>query len=212
MRVIEQSHKILNLAQLKESVNLLEVAGRVCYKSECSDHDKFLRGIIAKGHESVLEHICVNMLLITDRGVSHELVRHRIASYSQESTRYCNYTSGRFDGEVTFVLPDFLTMKDLEDSNNEVAEVWRTACEISETHYKLLSGLAKKPQIARSVLNNSLKTEVFSTFNIRSLRNMLRLRTASDAHPQMQKLMKPVLKEMYENFPYLFEDIKEKIL
>ena len=211
MQVIEQSHKILNLEQLKLSMQMLESAGRVCYKSECKNHEEFLRNIIKRGHESVLEHVSVNFLFITDRGISHELVRHRIASYSQESTRYCNYSSGRFNGELTFVLPDFLKMSDLQGTKSEVAECWYHACEISEMSYKLMMTLARKPQEARSVLNNSLKTEVFATFNIRSLRNMLRLRTAPDAHPQMQKLMKPVLQELYSHFPFLFEDlIKEK--
>lgn len=181
----------------------LERCGRVCYKSE----DKFgedsgkgmLKTLIAKNHESVLEHEKVTLLFIIDRGVSHELVRHRMASYSQESTRYCNYSKEKFGREITVIDPFFY--------EGEKRKVWQATMELVEENYFKLLDLGSSPQEARSLLPNSLKTEIAVTMNFRSLRNFLELRCSPSAHPQIKEVAIPLLLYMKKRLPPLFADI-----
>lgn len=189
-------------------INLLkkiEIAGRVCYKSEDKITNdsaiEFVRKIIKSGHESVLEHGSVTFKITCDRGVSHELVRHRLASYSQESTRYCNYSSGKFDGKLTFIKPCF--WKDGEEEECQ----WRSAMRYAEQQYKRLLELGASPQEARSVLPNSLKTEVVCTMNLRELRHFLKLRCAKAAHPQMREVAVMLLELLNNEIPVVFEDL-----
>ncbi|WP_199653019.1 FAD-dependent thymidylate synthase [Parabacteroides sp. AM08-6] len=187
----------------------IELAGRTCYKSEdkitTDSSSKFVRMIIGRGHESVLEHEKITVRFICDRGVSHELVRHRIASFSQESTRYCNYSKDGFGNELTFIMPLF------EDDGTEVASdeeiEWRNAMRDAERHYMNLIKLGWQPQYARSVLPNSLKTEIVVTANIREWRTIFKQRTSKAAHPQMRELMCPLLNELKKILPDLFFDI-----
>ncbi len=184
----------------------LERAGRVCYKSEGNitedSAEKFIKRIIERGHESVLEHESITMHVICDRGVSHEIVRHRIASYSQESTRYCNYSSGKFGGELTFIRPCFWAEGDPN------YETWRRAMEMSELFYLTMLKDGATPQEARSVLPNSLKTELYMTMNLREWRHFLRLRTAAAAHPQMRELALQIKEILSKELPVLFADIE----
>ena len=181
----------------------LERYGRVCYKSE----DKFgenissgmLKTLVAKNHESVLEHEKLTMLFIIDRGVSHELVRHRIASYSQESTRYCNYSKDKFGNELTFIEPVFF--------DEAARKIWADTLEDIERNYFKLLELGATPQEARSILPNSLKTEIVVTMNFRALRNFLKLRTSPSAHPQIKEVAIPLLLYLKERFEPLFADI-----
>jgi thymidylate synthase (FAD) len=144
--------------------------------------------VIRSGHHSVLEHEKVTVRFIVDRGVSHELVRHRIASYSQESTRYCNYNQDRFGKEITVIEPWFF-----RPTETAGYQTWKAACEGCErAYFELLEGGAT-PQEARSVLPNSLKTEVVMTANLREWRHFLQLRCAKDAHPQMKEVAIPLL-------------------
>lgn len=187
----------------------LEECGRVCYKSEDRITDgsaeKFVRGIIKSGHEAVLEHCSFTVKFTVDRGVSHEIVRHRLAAYCQESTRYCNYSKGKFDSEITVIEPCFL-VKGTEDHN-----LWEKACLDAEDAYFSLLGWGCSPQEARSVLPNSLKTEVVMTADIREWRHFLRLRCAKAAHPQMREVAIPLLQMCCERMPVLFEDIMEEL-
>lgn len=181
----------------------LERYGRVCYKSE----DKFceagpsgmLKTIIEKNHESVLEHEKLTMLFIIDRGVSHELVRHRMASYSQESTRYCNYSKEKFGNELTMIEPIFF--------KGEKRALWEHAMLAVENDYFRLLEAGATPQEARSVLPNSLKTEIAVTMNYRSLRNFLRLRCSASAHPQIKEVAIPLLLYLQQKLNPLFADI-----
>lgn len=206
---VSQSHQLITSADKEFIYRLIELAGRTCYKSENliteNSAEKFIRGLIAAGHESVLEHASITIRFVTDRGVSHELVRHRIASYSQESTRYCNYAKDKYSNEITFVTPHFVD--DEYDGTNPAHVSFVTACAESERAYFKLLECGLKPQDARQVLNNAVKTEVVATFNMRSLRNMLLQRCSTKAHPQMRKLMTPLLNELVEMLPALFEDI-----
>ena len=187
----------------------LEECGRTCYKSEDKitegSYVNFLRGIIKRGHESVLEHASVTVRFICDRGVSHEIVRHRIASYSQESTRYCNYSGDAFDHEITVIEPCFFK------PDTDAYRRWEEACNDAEDAYFDLLEYGATPQEARSVLPNSLKTEVVMTANIREWRHFFRLRCSKAAHPQMREVATLALEHFYRNMPALFEDIYEEV-
>lgn len=185
----------------------LEVAGRKCYKSEGNiisgeSRDSFLAGIIKRGHESVLEHGVISACFVVDRGISHEIVRHRIAAYSQESTRYCNYSGNRFGNEITVINPFFF------EKGSEEYIVWESCCKTAEVDYMRLLKLGRPPQEARSVLPNSLKTEIFTTYNIREWRHFFRLRCAAAAHPQMRQVSIPLLLCFRGELPVLFDDIE----
>ncbi|NLU47607.1 MAG: FAD-dependent thymidylate synthase [Syntrophomonadaceae bacterium] len=182
----------------------LERCARICYKSEGRmENDfnpQFLASILTRGHESVIEHEKVTVLFIVDRGVSHEIVRHRIASYSQESTRYCNYSQDKFGREITVIEPFFLT-------DPEAYSLWKQACQTAEDCYMKMLEKGCSPQEARSVLPNSLKTEIAVTFKMREWRHFFQLRCAGAAHPQMRQVAIPLLLLFKEKFPVLFDDI-----
>ena len=163
---------------------------------------KFVRGIIKSGHESVLEHGTISVKFICDRGVTHEIVRHRIAAYCQESTRYCNYSKDKFNNEITVIKPIFWN----EDS--EQYKIWYNSMLASEKAYFDLLATGSTAQEARDVLSNSLKTEIVVTYNIREWRHFFELRTAKAAHPQMRELAIMTLKMFKNNIPVLFDDIE----
>lgn len=180
----------------------IERIGRVCYKSEdkitADSAERFVRMLIKRGHESVLEHISVTVRFICDRGISHELVRHRIASFSQTSTRYVNYGH---DKEIAVIAPSELK------ENTVPYVVWKTALESAEKAYMQLIASGVKPETARSVLPTCLQTELVMTANLREWRHFLKLRTSKAAHPDMRVLACDLLKQMQDSFPVIFEDI-----
>lgn len=183
----------------------IELAGRTAYKSEDkitpdSARD-FVKMIMGRGHQSVIEHQFVTVRIICDRGVSHEIVRHRLASYTQESTRYCNYTKGKFGSEITVIEPCFWSQDD------EKYQVWKQTIEQIEDGYNKLIELGATPQEARSVLPNSLKTEIVMTMNLREWRHFFTLRTSKAAHPQMREVAIPLLEEFKKSIPVIFDDI-----
>ncbi len=205
MRIISPSHEILFLPPPDEILKLIETAGRTCYKSEDrigpDSAEPFIKRIVDSGHESVIEHGVCTVKFVCDRGVSHELVRHRLAAYSQESTRYANYAREKFGREITVIKPCFWA----EDSR--VYAKWREAMEQAETAYMQLLDQGAKAQEARSVLPNSLKTEVVMTANLREWRHVLKLRCSRPAHPQIRELMLPLLTEFKDRIPVLFDDL-----
>ena len=180
MRIIRPYIEIESTINGKEILKHIEKAGRVCYKSEENINDGsaeiFVANILKRGHESVVEHYSITIRVICDRGVSHEIVRHRIASYSQESTRYCNYSNEKFGNELTFINPCFWN----EDS--EQYAIWKESMKNIEQAYNRLIELGAKPQEARSILPNSLKTDLLMTINLRELRHFLKLRNKSKQH------------------------------
>lgn len=205
MKTIMPSAEILDQINGEEIIKSIERYGRVCYKSEnkiTSDSArKFIANIIVSGHESVIEHEKVSVRIICDRGVSHEIVRHRIASYSQESTRYCNYSKDKFSNELTFIKPCFW------EENSEQYQIWKAMmCEIEKSYLQLIKE-GVEPQEARSVLPNSLKTEIIVTMNLREWRHFFQLRTSKRAHPQMREIAVPLLKEFQSRIPVIFDDI-----
>lgn len=205
MKEIRPSFEIMDDIDSAKILQKLERCGRVCYKSEDKitegSAEKFIGMILKSGHESVLEHEKLTVKFICDRGVTHEIVRHRIASYSQESTRYCNYSKDKFGNELTFIRPCFWA-----DDSEEYA-VWKQAMEdIEKTYVKLIS-LGAKPEEARSILPNSLKTEIVCTMNLREWRHFFRLRTAERAHPQIREISVALLDELKKRIPVIFDDI-----
>ena len=208
MKIIKAGYEILTeisyggIAELRH----IEKIGRVCYKSEdkiTEDGEsakKFVKMIIERGHEAMIEHSSLSVKFIVDRGVSHELVRHRIASFAQESTRYCNYSKDKFDNGVTFIKPLFF--------DDTKYQRWLAAMADAESAYLDLLNSGATPQEARSVLPNSTKTEITITANYREWRNLFKLRTANAAHPQMREATIPLLKELKEKLPIIFDDIE----
>ena len=189
----------------QEILNKIERCGRVCYKSEGKieegSAERFVANIIQRGHETVLEHASITVKFVVDRGVSHELVRHRLASYCQESTRYCNYAKEDFNSEITFIIPEYL------DYKSEGWNTWKQTMKACEDGYFKLLNFGLSPQEARAVLPNSLKTEVIMTANIREWRLFFKLRTSDAAHPQMREVTRPLLDELKELIPVVFDDI-----
>ncbi len=225
MIIVKQSYRIITPLNGRQILRDLEVCGRTCYKSEDAITDdsarEFVGKILARGHESVIEHKGFSVKFITDRGVTHEIVRHRLSSYSQESTRYCNYNKDKFSNQITVILPVWFYeidvpyelaissgYKDHTDLGRQFI-IWHRACQACEYAYNKLIEMGQQPQQARAVLPNSLKTEIVVTANLREWRHILRLRTASNAHPQMSNLMFPLLTELKKELPVLFDDIKE---
>lgn len=206
MKVINAGYEFITPIDGDVILKRIEQAGRTCYKSEDNITDesaiKFAQNIIKRGHEAVLEHCSFTVKFIVDRGVSHEIVRHRVASYCQESTRYCNYSKDKFGNEITVIKPCFW-----KESSDQFIE-WKSAMKIAENHYFDLLAQGATPQEARTVLPNSLKTEVVMTANIREWRHFLKLRTSSAAHPQIREVAIPLLKELQEKIPVLFDDIE----
>lgn len=209
MNIIPAGYEILTpIGENTDIYQRIERAGRVCYKSEGAITDassgRFVEQIIRNGHESVLEHVSLTVKFTVDRGVSHEIVRHRIASYSQESTRYCNYSRDQFGKELTVIQPCFWA----EDS--PAYQVWKEAMEAAErAYFRLLEGGAT-PQEARSVLPNSLKTDLIMTANLREWRHFLKLRTDKASHPQMREVAVPLLADLKWHLPIIFDDLGAK--
>lgn len=208
MKIIKPSVEFITPVNGETILKRIEECGRVCYKSEGKITDtsclKFCEGLIKRGHEAVLEHCSFTVKFICDRGVSHEIVRHRVASYCQESTRYCNYSKGQFNSEITVIKPCFL------EEGSFGYHTWQVGCEDAEQTYFLLLNYGLTAQEARSVLPNSLKTEVVMTANIREWRHFLNLRCAPAAHPQMREVALMLLTEAHDRIPVLFDDLYEK--
>jgi len=205
MKIIPPSFEIIGDLKGPEVLKNIERAGRTCYKSEDlitpDSAAAFVKRILKRGHESVVEHDKATVRLICDRGVTHEIVRHRIASFSQESTRYCNYAKDKFGNELTFIRPFYWQDADAK------YQLWlKTMQNIEDTYMEMLK-LGATPEEARSILPNSLKTEILVTMNMRSWRHFFKLRTAEGAHPQMREVARPLLDEFKGRIDVLFDDI-----
>ena len=206
MKIIEPSVELINAPDYKTLLTTIEAAGRTCYKSEDKITDgsaeKFVRNILKRGHEAVIEHASLTVRFTCDRGVSHEIVRHRLAAYCQESTRYCNYSKDGFGGEITVIKPMSF------DCSDSPYRIWKRSCENAETAYFDLLNEGCTPQEARSVLPNSLKTEVVMTADMREWRHFIRLRCAPAAHPDMRVVAGLLYDLLKSTYPVFFEDIE----
>ena len=201
VKIIKASYVIDLIEEPLEMLKRIERAGRVCYKSEDKITDTsyvdMIKRLIKSAHHSVLEHGIISVKFITDRGILAELTRHRIASFSAESSRYCNYSKDKFGNEITFIQPDFKLSPQDEYLLFQI-----------EKHYlnRLADGLS--PQQARYFLPNGLKTEIVMTCNLREWRHIFLLRTSPKAHPQMRELMIPLLQDFKDLIPIVFYDIE----
>lgn len=205
MKIIKAGYEIMDPLNGEEILKKIEKVARVCYKSEgkitAGSAEKMVRALIRSGHEAMLEHFSFSVKFIVDRGVSHELVRHRIASFAQESTRYCNYGHA---GEITVIDPCYWDVASSEYM------AWKHSCLTAERRYKELLEDGSTPQEARSVLPNSLKTEVVMTANLREWRHFFKLRalgTTGKPHPQMVEVALPLLEECKSLIPVVFDDL-----
>ena len=206
--------EVLSTESYQDMLRRVERIGRVCYKSEDrieeGSAEKFIRGILRRGHESVIEHGSITVKFICDRGVTHEIVRHRIASYSQESTRYCNYVKEKFGSQITCIDLSTGFHYDLNnETDRQKYDVWQKAMENAEQSYCRLIELGATPQEARSVLPNSLKTELVATMNLREWRHFFRLRADAAAHPQCREVAVMLLERFARDYPVFFEDLLE---
>lgn len=210
MNIVNAGYEILtpiSKGGIKE-LQHIEKIGRVCYKSESKITEdggsakRFVKMLIDKDHCAMIEHSSLSVKFIVDRGVSHELVRHRIASFAQESTRYCNYSKDKFNNRVTFIKPFFF------EEGTQNYDEWINAMKVAEKSYFQMLKNGATPQEARSVLPNSTKTEITITANYREWRAFFKLRTANAAHPSMREVTIPLLKELKEKLPIVFDDIE----
>ena len=213
MKIIEAKAEILRPTMSSEAIDAIyhniEIAGRTCYKSEDKitpeSSRKFVRSLIKHGHEAMIEHASMTVRFTVDRGVSHEIVRHRIASFAQESTRYCDYSKGKFGNEITVIKPCFF-----EENSPQYID-WIMAMRECEARYFNLIREGATPQEARCVLPNSLKTELIMTASMREWRHFFKLRAAGETgkpHPQMIEVAVPLLKQCQKLMPELFDDIE----
>lgn len=210
MKIVEPKYEILTEISeggIKELQQIERVA-RVCYKSEDkivpdgSSAKRLVGFLIKQGHEAMLEHSQLSVLFTCDRGVANELVRHRIASFAQESTRYCNYSKEKFGAEIQVIMPTFI-----KNADEPTRTAWTESMYSVEKQYMRLLEHGFRPEQARCVLPLCLKTEIVVTANYREWRNIFKLRTPVAAHPQMRELMCPLLKEIQKKIPVVFDDI-----
>ena len=212
MRIVSPSIEIISKDSYEDILKSLEMIGRTCYKSEDKikegSAEKFLAAVVKSGHESVIEHKYISVRVVCDRGVTHEIVRHRLASYSQESTRYCNYTKDKFCREITVIDISTGFNYNLTDPvDREKYYIWNDAMRYAEKAYFKMIEVGAKPDEARSVLPNSLKTEIVMTMNFREWRHFLGLRLDPHAHPQIREVSRMILDEFYKRYPVFFEDL-----
>ena len=205
MKIIQPNVEIITPLDGQEILAHIERVGRVCYKSENNitedSAEAFVAGIVRRGHEAVIEHYNITVKFTTDRGISHEIVRHRIASYAQESTRYCNYSKDKFSSEITVVCP-----ADIKEGTPEYRD-WLEAMKAAEKYYFALLSDGCKPQTARAVLPTCTKTEIMATMNLREWRHFLKLRSDAAAHPDIQVLARELLRQFKARIPVIFDDI-----
>lgn len=191
-----------------EELKLIETAARTCYKSESTGPDaakRLVSGLIKMNHLAMLEHSILTVKFVTDRCVSHEMVRHRMASYAQESTRWCNYAKGKFDGQIRIIEPDFSGCKDPVEARIK----FEVACLFAEkTYLHLVNDLDVPCQIARRVLPSALKTEIVITANYREWMHILTLRTKPDCDPLIRQQMTDLLEELRRRIPIIFDEVK----
>ena len=208
MRLIKPYAEICKDFDGEEMLKKIERVARTCYKSEGKIKDgsarKMVAGLIKSGHDAMLEHASVTVKFVVDRGISHELVRHRMASFAQEYTRYCNYIKDDFGSEITFIVPKYL------DGESAAYDAWKDTMKYCEDAYFKLLDIGLTPQEARAVLPNSTKTEVVMTANLREWRHFFKLRalgTTGKPHPQMLEVTIPLLEDFKRAIPVVFDDL-----
>jgi thymidylate synthase (FAD) len=209
MKIVEQSYDIfipegfILKSYLVDQAKQIERASRTCYKSENliteDSYEKMVRMLRKNDHSAMLEFGGLTVKFITSRGVAHEFVRHRIPSFAQESTRYCNYAKDKFGNELTFIRPSTW------DSFTAMQQQWWTdAVKDDETQYLKGIEIGLTAQLARGVLPNDLKTEINVKTNFREWLHIFKLRCSPAAHPDFRALLEPLKDELAEILPCVF--------
>lgn len=209
MKIIDPTFEFIQATIRADAYRIIAEAMRNCYRSELNDTPKsdveMVKMAVQSGHHSVLEHVVVTVNITCDRGVSHELVRHRLASYSQESTRFCNYSGRKFGRELTFVRPSWVvTDPECATDTSEKYQDWLAHMMVCEKAYLAMLDHGASAQEARAVLPNSLATKVAMTANLREWMHILKLRCDKPAHPDIRATMKPVLEGLMDLYPVIF--------
>jgi len=214
MKLIKPKVEILDRFKRQQVIGRIATVARTCYKSEAmrtADRDEALvKRLIESKHEAMLEFVDVTVKFTTDRGVSHELVRHRMASFAQESTRYCNYSKDKFNNELTFIIPSWAEVNKLGEivaDDNEAFYDFKRALEMAEAFYLSLIAKGWTAEKARMVLPMSIKTEINMKANLREWRHFFKLRCHHTAHPDIRVLALDLLKQMHEQIPIIFDDL-----
>ena len=230
MKIVDQHHEILKITT--DPIKHIEICGRTCYQSQPGSAEKFSKMILTRGHETVIEHAHISVRFVTNRGVTHELVRHRLCSFSQESTRYV-----RYDGNMEFIRPVWMNIPcgNVDEMSGKIyingdwikqphhERFLRSLIESELAYLDLIDEMksnlfpdnpyeAWRPEQAREVLPNSLKTEIVMSCNFREMRHILNLRCSKKAHPQIRALMLNLLSDLKEIVPVIFDDIYEKYI
>lgn len=204
VKIIEPSFEILSPIDTDFVLRHLEMCGRTCYqsfdKADDTSHFRFLKHIVERHHESVLEHFSISVRFVTDRAIANELVRHRLASFSQESTRYCCYSKDKFGNEITVIKPSAL------DKSSPSYQIWLDTMNMIEKNYLSLVEQGQKPETARAVLPCCLKTQIVTTANLREWRHIFKMRCCEAAHPDIRLLMNALKKEFQKHIPIIFDD------
>ena len=209
MRIIEPSYEILTPINGNEVLRTLEKVARTCYKSEDKigegTAEKMVANLIKNGHEAMIEFFDITVKFVHNRGFTHEMVRHRLCSFAQESTRFCNYSGDKFGNEITVIRP-YWYCEDERDERFEDATWYNAMADVEKRYFNLLT-LGLQAQAARGILPNDLKTEINVKANLREWRAIFKLRTAPSAHPDMRRVMIPLLEELRGKIPVIFDDI-----
>lgn len=220
MRIIKPYYQILTPIFKDDVYKTIEQIARTCYRSENliteGSAEKIISSLISNKHEAMLEFFDITIKFVCSRSVSHELVRHRTASYAQESQRFVNYSKAKFNKEITFIEPWFFKGDNFTDNPNDKIirnmqyNIWKEACQDAEKAYFKLLQEGATSQEARTVLPNSTKTEINIKNDLRNWRHFLTLRTPSHVDPQMRELTIPLLRELKAELPLIFNDIREE--
>lgn len=224
MKLINSKVEILDELDGSGILKKLEKVARTCYKSEQliteddSSAKKLISNIIKSGHEAMIEHVSVSVKFTCSRAISHEIVRHRVSSFAQESQRYCNYSKDKFNNEITFIIPTWIDESEeslnseFRDTDKDDVSVFVRALRNAEEEYFTLLNNGLLPQQARDVLPNATKTEIVMTANLREWRHFFKLRCDTPAHPDMRKLALDLLGKFHKAIPVVFDDLYDKFL
>lgn len=196
MKFVKQGYEIMTPLKREDILKHLELVGRVCYKSEDKITEESASRLIShlnmEGHESILEHVAISVRLITSRATSHQLVRHRMASFAQESQRYCNYTKDKFHNGITFI------------ESGERPPIYYNSLHVAEATYFQMIKAGFTPEEAREVLPNCVKTELVITANPREWKHIFKLRTSQHASKEIRDLLLPLQEEFHSILPEIF--------
>ena len=213
MKIADPSFRFIHALPREEAYRIISEAMSNCYRAELNATPKTPQEMVEKairiGHYSVVEHVSVSVDIICDRGVTHELVRHRLCSYSQESTRYCNYAADKFGRELTFIRPSWVVATSSEEpvDESEKYQDWLAHMFACEKAYMAMLDHGASAQEARAVLPNSLATKIAMTANLREWIHVFRMRCDKPAHPEMRRVMRPILMDMLDEYPHVFQGV-----